>query len=87
MIVWKRSQTTETIGTIEGYIPEIITTISIIQNKFGLDAAEVEKIIQKCSHLVLALFETRESQVLHVILCLRRSLLACRRRKIERKGR
>ena len=68
-------------------IPEIITTIPVIENKFGLDAAEVEKIIQKCLHRVLALFETRESQVLHVILCLRGTLLACRRRKIERKER
>ena len=38
----------------------------------GLDAAEVEKIIvQKCSHSIWALFETRESpsdQVLDVLL-------------------
>ena len=68
-------------------IPEVITTIPVIENKFGLDAAEVEKIIRKCLHRVLALFETRESQVLHVILCLRGTLLACRRRKIERKER
>ena len=64
-------------------IPEIITTIPVIEN----NAAEVEKIIQKCLYRVLALFETRESQVLHVILCLRGTLLACRRRKIERKER
>ena len=42
-IIWKRSQTTETIGTIEGYPLEIITIIPVIENKFGLDATEVEK--------------------------------------------
>ena len=34
-IIWKRSQTTETIGTI--------TFIPVIVNKFSLDGAEVEK--------------------------------------------
>ena len=33
----------EAIGTIKE-----ITIIPVIKNKFGLDAAEVEKIIQKC---------------------------------------
>lgn len=59
-------------------IPEIITYIPVIDNKFGLDSTEVKKIIQKCPHSVLPLFETRESpwhQVLDVILCLRGTLL------------
>ena len=43
VIIWKRSQTTETIGTIEGYPLEIITIIPVIENKFGLDDTEVEK--------------------------------------------
>ena len=42
-IIWKRFQTNETIGTIEGYPLEIITIIPVIANKFGLDATEVEK--------------------------------------------
>ena len=45
---------------------------------------------KKCSHHVWALFKTRESprhKVLNVILCLRETLLASRRRKIERKSR
>ena len=33
-------------------IPEITTFIPVIENKFGLDGAQVVKIIQKCSHLV-----------------------------------
>ena len=40
---------------------EIITVIPVIENKFDLDTAEVEKIIQKYSHCIWALFETRES--------------------------
>ena len=39
-IIWKRSQTNE---TIEGYPLEIITIIPVIANKFGLDGTEVEK--------------------------------------------
>ena len=50
VIIWKRSQTTETVGTIEGYLLEIITIIPEMENKFALDATEVEKIIQK-SHM------------------------------------
>ena len=42
-------------------IQEIITVIPVIKNKFDLDTAEVEKIIQKYSHWIWALFETRES--------------------------
>ena len=33
-------------------IPEITTFIPVIENKFGLDGAQVVKIIQKCSHRV-----------------------------------
>ena len=43
-IIWKRSQTTETIGTI--------TFIPVIENKFNLDGAEVEKYI----NIMLSLF-------------------------------
>ena len=58
-IIWKRSQTTETIGTIEGAIPEVITfipvrCIPVIENKFDPDGAEAEKIIHKCSQCVSA---------------------------------
>ena len=84
-IIWKRSQTTETIGTI----PEIITFIPIIENKFGPDGAEAEKIIHKCSQRVWGLFEIRESpwhQVFEEILCLRGTLLASQCRKIKRKS-
>ena len=42
-------------------IPEVITFIAVIQNKFGLDGAKAEKIIHKCSHRVCGLFEIRES--------------------------
>ena len=42
-------------------IPEVITFISVIENKFGLDGAEAEKIIHKCSQRVWGLFEIRES--------------------------
>ena len=55
-IIWKCSQTTETIRTIiimdgdmlthtlrSKAIPEILTFIPVIKNKFGLDGAEVEK--------------------------------------------
>ena len=33
-------------------IPEVITSIPIIENKFGPDGAEAKKIIQKCSQRV-----------------------------------
>ena len=42
-------------------IKEIITVIPVIENKFDLDTAEVEKMIQKYSHWIWALFEARES--------------------------
>ena len=40
-IIWKRSQT---IGTIEGY-PRSHHFFPVIENKFGPDGAEAEKII------------------------------------------
>ena len=33
-------------------IPEVITFIPVIENKFGPDGAEAEKIIHKCSQRV-----------------------------------
>ena len=42
-------------------IPEVITFIPVIENKFGPDGAEAEKVIRKCSQLVFGLFEIRES--------------------------
>ena len=33
-------------------IPEVITSIPVIENKFGPDGAEAKKIIQKCSQRV-----------------------------------
>ena len=54
-------------------IPEVITFIPVIDNKFGPDGAEAKKIIQKCSQRVWGLFEIRESpwhQVFEEILCL-----------------
>ena len=59
-IIWKRSQTVETIGTIEGY-PRIITAIPVIENKFAVwtKLKSKKKTIQKCSHHVWALFEIR----------------------------
>jgi len=54
-------------------IPEVITFIPVIVNKFGPNGAEAEKIIHKCSQRVCGLFEIRESplhQVFEEILCL-----------------
>ena len=71
-------------------IPEVITFIPVIENKFGPDGAEAEKIIHKCSQRVWGLFEIRESpwhQVFEEILCLRGTLLASQCRKIKRKSR
>ena len=62
----------------------------VIENKFGPDGAEAEKIIHKCSQRVCGLFEIREGpwhQVLEEILCLRGTLLASQCRKIKRKSR
>ena len=56
-IIWKRSQT---IGTIEGY-PRSHRFFPVIENKFGPDGVEAEKIIYKCSQRVWGLFEIRES--------------------------
>jgi len=42
-------------------IPEDITFIPVIENIFGPDGAEAEKIIHKCSQRVCELFEIRES--------------------------
>ena len=42
-------------------IPEVITFIPVIENKFGPDDAEAEKIVHKCSQRVWGLFEIRES--------------------------
>lgn len=50
---------TETIGTIKA-IPGIITLSLVIRNKFGLDATNVKKIIQKCSHHIWVLFEKQK---------------------------
>ena len=66
-------------------IPEITTFIPVMENKFGLDGAQVVKIIQKCSHRVWRYSKLEEvCQVLDVnsssLL-----LLASRRRQIERK--
>ena len=58
--IWKRSQTTETIGMIEGY-PEVITFVPVIENNFGPDGAEAEKIIHKFLQRVWGLFEIKES--------------------------
>ena len=71
-------------------IPEVITFIPVIENKFGPDGAEAEKIIHKCLQRVWGLFEIRESpwhQVFEEILCLRGTLLASQCRKIKRKSR
>ena len=71
-------------------IPEVITFTSVIENKFGSDGAEVEKIMHKCSQSVWGLFEIRESpwhQVFEEILCLRGTLLASQCRKIKIKSR
>ena len=50
---------TETIGTMKA-IPGIITLSPVIRNKFGQDATKVEKIIQKFSHYIRALFEKQK---------------------------
>ena len=42
-------------------IPEAITFIPVIENKFGPDGAVAEKITHKCSQPVWGLFEMRES--------------------------
>ena len=71
-------------------VPEVITFIPVIENKFGPDGAEAQKIIHKCSQRVWGLFEIRESpwhQVFEEILCLRGTLLASQCRKIKRKSR
>ena len=88
-IIWKRSQTTRRSGWSKA-IPEVITLFPVIENKFGPDGAEAEKIIHKCSQRVWGLFEIRESpwhQVFEEILCLRGTLLASQCRKIKRKSR
>ena len=73
----------------EKAIPEVITFISVIENKFGSVGAEAEKIMHKCSQSVWGLFEIRESrwhQVFEEILCLRGTLLASQCRKIKIKS-
>ena len=88
-IIWKRSQTTRRSGWSKA-IPEVITLFPVIENKFGPDGAEAEKIIHKCSQRVWGLFEiSRESpwhQVSEEILCLRGTLLASQCRKIKRES-
>ena len=42
-------------------IPEVITFIPVIENKFSLDGTEAEKIIHKCSQRVCGFFGIRES--------------------------
>ena len=68
-------------------IPEVITFTSVIENKFGSDGAEVEKIMHKCSQSVWGLFEIRESPWHQVFEKIRGTLLASQRRKIKRKSR
>ena len=61
-----------------------------MENQFGSDGAEAEKIIHKCLQCIAGLFEIRESlwhQVFEEILCLQGSLLASQCRKIKRKSR
>ena len=70
-------------------IPKVITFISVIENKFGSDGAEAEKIMHKCSQSVWGLFEIRESrwhQFFEEIICLRWTLLASQSRKIKIKS-
>ena len=59
-IIWKRSRRLRRSGRSKA-IPEIITFIPVIENKFGPDGAEAEKIIHKCSQRVCGLFVIRES--------------------------
>ena len=49
------------IGTIIKAIPEVITFIPVIENKFSSDGAEAKEIIHKCLQRAWGLFEIRES--------------------------
>ena len=82
-IIWKRSGRSKA-------SPEVITFFPVIENKFGPDGAEAEKIIYKYSQRVWGLFEIRESpwhQVFEEMPCLWGSVLASQCRKIKRKSR
>ena len=90
-IIWKRSQTTGTIGTIEGY-PRNHHFYTSNREYIRPGRRWSQQSTTKCSHRVWALliFEIRESpwrQVLDVIVCFRRTLLASRLRIIKRKSR
>jgi len=89
-IIWKRSLRRLRRSGRSKAIPEVITFNPVIENKFGPNGAEAEKIIHKCSLRVWGLFEIRESpwhQVFEEIVCLRGTLLASQCRKIKRKSR
>ena len=93
-IIWKRSQTIKTIGTIKGY-PRNHHFYS--KSRINLAWATLKSktkiiIIQKCSHHVCwALFEISLSQYSNIKFSKwyysRGTLLAARRRKMERKSR
>ena len=90
-IIWRRSQTTGTIGTIEGY-PRNHHFYTSNREYIRPGWRWSQQSTTKCSHRVwaLSIFEIRESpwrQVLDVIVCFRRTLLASRLRIIKRKSR